>query len=385
VNAIASVPTARVPSSRSTESVPARRLRIAQVAPLYESVPPRLYGGTERVVAYLTDALVALGHEVTLFASGDSASAAHLVAGRAQPLRLDGTPLKSDTAAHLAMLYAVRESADRFDVLHFHTDLIHLPVFEAMAARTVTTIHGRLDIADLVHVYRRWGTYPLVAISNDQRRPMLWANWIATVAHGLPSEFAVANDEPKGDHLVFIGRIAPEKRPDRAIAIARRAGRRLKIAAKVDANDAAYFNEVIQPLLSQPHVEFLGELAELDKRRLLASAAALVFPIDWPEPFGLVMIEAMACGTPVIAWRRGSVPEVVEDGITGFIVGSEDAAVAACARLDSIDRARIVETFERRFSARVMARNYLDVYARLGAHRDRTGSSVPELGVSSGS
>jgi glycosyltransferase involved in cell wall biosynthesis len=358
---------------------PTRPLRIAQVAPLYESVPPRLYGGTERVVAYLTDALASLGHDVTLFASGDSVSKAPLIAGRAHALRLDPSPLKSDLASHLAMLHAVRDRAAEFDVLHFHTDLVHLPIFEAMAGRTVTTLHGRVDIPDLTDVYRRWPKYPLVSISNDQRNPMPWANWIATVPHGLPSNFARVDDVPVGDHLVFVGRIAPEKRPDRAIEIARRAGRRLKIAAKVDAGDVRYFNEVIEPLLSEPHVEFLGELAEPEKRRLLASAAALIFPIDWPEPFGLVMIEAMACGTPVIAWRCGSVPEVVEEGVTGFVVDNEEAAAAACARLERIDRTRVVEAFAARFSALGMARRYLDVYARLGlqAHPERSAMRIP--------
>jgi len=340
-------------------------LRIAQVAPLYESVPPRLYGGTERVVAYLADALVDLGHDVTLFASGDSHTRAKLVAGRDSALRLDKSPLKSDLASHLAMLHDVRGRADRFDVLHFHTDILHFPLFEDLSAKTVTTLHGRLDLPDLAGVFERWRNYPLVSISLDQRTPLPEANWIASVGHGLPLELYPPPVSAGGSYLAFVGRIAPEKRPDRAIRVARRAGMTLKIAAKVDAADARYFNEVIEPMLDEPHVEFLGELAEPEKRALLAGASALLFPIDWPEPFGLVMIEAMGCGTPVVAWRCGSVPEVVDNGVTGFIVGSEDEAAAACRRLDELDRARVRQVFEERFSARAMALRYLDVYARL--------------------
>jgi glycosyltransferase involved in cell wall biosynthesis len=342
-----------------------RRLRIAQIAPLYESVPPRLYGGTERVVAYLTDALVELGHEVTLFASGDSTTRAGLCASRKRALRLDDAPLKSDFASHLTMLHDVRERQSDFDVLHFHTDILHLPLFEEVAAKTVTTLHGRLDLPELPGVFDRWPQYPLVSISDHQRLPMPAANWIATVAHGLPLDLYPAPGDPTGDYLVFVGRIAPEKRPDRAIRIARRAGMRLKIAAKVDAVDVRYFNDVIEPLIDEPGVEFLGELAERDNRALLANAAALLFPIDWPEPFGLVMIEALGCGTPVIAWRCGSVPEVIDDGSTGFIVDSEDAAVAACGRVGEIDRSHVRHAFEARFSARAMATRYLGVYRQL--------------------
>src|SRR5437899_1607004 len=332
-----------------------RHLQIAQVAPLYESVPPRLYGGTERVIAYLTDALVALGHDVTLFASGDSVTAAKLVPGRRRAIRLERRPLNSDLGVHFAMLRDVRERADEFDILHFHTDILHLPMFEEIASRTVTTMHGRLDLVHMPDVFERWRNYPLVSISNDQRRPVPNANWIATIPHGLPLDFHEGTTARPGAYLAFVGRIAREKRPDRAIAIARRAGLPLKIAAKVDAADERYFQEEIEPLLDTPGVEYLGELGEREKRQVLASAAALLFPIEWPEPFGLVMIEAMACGTPVIGFRCGSVPEVIDDGVTGFVVESEDEAVAACGRLGEIDRVRTHAVFKERFSSLTMA------------------------------
>jgi glycosyltransferase involved in cell wall biosynthesis len=343
-------------------------LRIAQVSPLYESVPPRLYGGTERVVAYLCDALVDLGHDVTLFASGDSRTRAALHPARGRALRLDDAPCKSEIAAHLAMLHDVLSRAAEFDVLHFHTDVLHFPVFARHAARSVTTLHGRLDIADLAPVYRAWRDFPLVSISDDQRRPLRRANWVATVHHGLPLS-TESGTPPPGDYVAFVGRVAPEKRLDRAIRIARRAGLPLKIAAKVDVADTRYFNETIEPMIDEPGVEFLGELGEREKLALLEGARALLFPIDWPEPFGLVMIEAMSRGTPVIAWRCGSVPEVIDDGSTGFIVQTEDEAVAACRRVDALDRERIRGVFEARFSAPVMARRYLDVYTRVMARQ----------------
>jgi len=344
----------------------AARLRIAQVAPLFESVPPRLYGGTERVVAYLADALVDLGHEVTLFASGDSRTRAVLQAGRARALRLDDSPCKSEIAAHLAMLYGLRARANDFDVLHFHTDLLHFPVFASLASRSLTTLHGRLDIADLAPAYRAWPEFRLASISNDQRRPLPRANWAATVHHGIPL-VAEVGAKPPGDYVAFVGRVAPEKRLDRAIRIARRAGLPLKVAAKVDPVDARYFNETIEPLIVEPHVEFLGELGEREKLALLEGAKALVFPIDWPEPFGLVMIEAMSRGTPVIAWRCGSVPEVIDDGVTGFIVESEAAAVTACGLVEGLDRRSIRRVFEARFSAPVMATRYLELYREIVA------------------
>ena len=345
-------------------------MKIAQVAPLYESVPPRLCGGTERIVAHLTDALVELGHDVTLFASADARTSAKLVSVRDQAMRLDPHPLKSDLAAHLSMLQELRLREDDFDVIHFHVDLIHFPFFEDLAHKTVTTLHGRLDLKDLPEAYARWPQYPLVSISSDQRRPLPAANWVRTIQHGLSDDLLRSMTEPKGDYLAFLGRISPEKRPDRAIAIARRAGVKLKIAAKVDAVDRVYFAEVIEPLLNDPGIEFLGEIGDSEKSTFLGNAAAVLFPIDWPEPFGLVMIEAMACGTPVVAWRRGAVREIVDHGVTGFIVTSEDEAVSAVERASSLDRSEIRRTFERRFTSKVMARNYLALYWSLAHEGD---------------
>ena len=338
-------------------------MKIAQVAPLYEAVPPRLYGGTERVVAHLTDALVELGHEVTLFASGEAQTKARLVPVRDQAIRLDPAPFKSDLAAHLTQLAEVRRRADQFDVIHFHTDMMHFAFFDGMAAKTVTTLHGRLDLKDLAGVYQRWSRFPLVSISDDQRRPLPWANWAATVHHGMAADLYRYQPKSEG-YLAFLGRISPEKRPDRAIAIAKRLGRPLKIAAKVDAADQAYFEEKIEPLLHDPLIEFVGEIGDHQKSAFLGGADALLFPIDWPEPFGLVMIEAMACGTPVIAYACGSVPEVIEEGLTGFIVRGEDEAVDAVHRLPSLDRAAIRRRFEERFSATAMAQRYLAIYSR---------------------
>jgi glycosyltransferase involved in cell wall biosynthesis len=340
-------------------------LRIAQVAPLYEAVPPRLYGGTERIVAHLTDALVDLGHDVTLFASREARTKAELVPCRDQAIRLDPCELKSDLAAHLTMLQEVRRRQDEFDILHFHVDMVHFPFFTAQAGRTVTTLHGRLDLKDLSGVYARWPEFPLVSISDDQRRPLPAASWHATIHHGLAADLYPFAAAPHGAYLAFLGRISPEKRPDRAIEIARRCGMPLRIAAKVDRADRAYFHDVIEPLLADPLVEFVGEIGDTDKAEFLGNALALLFPIDWPEPFGLVMIEAMACGTPVIAWRCGSVPEVVDHGVSGYIVGDMDDAVAAVGRLDRLDRRLVRATFERRFTAEVMARNYLRLYRRL--------------------
>ncbi|WP_024891481.1 glycosyltransferase family 4 protein [Luteimonas huabeiensis] len=340
-------------------------MRIAHIAPLYEAVPPKLYGGTERIVAYLADAQVELGHRVAVFASAETRTRAELFPMRDRAIRLDPAPLKSDLAAHLSMLQEVRRQAGRFDILHFHVDLLHFPFFEDIASRTVTTLHGRLDLKDLAEAYRRWPQYPLVSISHQQRGPLPMGNWVATVPHGLPEDLYAPVASPRGDYLAFLGRISPEKRPDRAIAIARRAGLPLRIAAKIDAADAHYHRQCIEPLLAGGGAELIGEVDDAGKRELLGHARALLFPIDWPEPFGLVMIEAMACGTPVIAWDCGSVREVIEDGITGFIVDSEEAAAAAVERAATLDRGAIRRRFEARFGARVMAEHYLDVYRQL--------------------
>ncbi|HEY5782374.1 MAG TPA: glycosyltransferase family 4 protein [Lysobacter sp.] len=297
-------------------------MRIAQISPLYEAVPPLLYGGTERVVAYLTDALVDAGHEVTLFASADTRTRATLAPMRDQAIRLDPAPLKSDLAAHLTLLHEVRRRAHEFDMLHFHVDLLHYPFFEDCAGKTITTLHGRLDLKDLPQAYRRWPQFPLVSISDRQRQPLGNVNWVGTIHHGLPSDLLRYSPIPAGGYLAFLGRISPEKRVDRAIAIARRAGIPLRIAAKIDVVDRAYFESDIAPLLDGNGVEFIGEISDEEKGQFLGNALALLFPVDWPEPFGLVMVEAMACGTPVVAWNCGSVPEVIEPGVTGCIVES---------------------------------------------------------------
>jgi glycosyltransferase involved in cell wall biosynthesis len=342
-------------------------MKIAQIAPLYEAVPPKLYGGTERVVAHLCDALVELGHDVTLFASAEARTRAQLVAVRDQAIRLDPAELKSDLAAHLVLLHEVRRRCSEFDVLHFHVDLIHFPLFEQHAAKTLTTLHGRLDLKDLWPAYQRWPEFGLVSISNNQRRPMPQANWVATVSHGVPRAGYEFQPSPsRGGYLAFLGRISPEKRPDVAIKVARQAGIALKIAAKVDAADRTYFETVIRPLLAGSGVEFVGEISDEQKCEFLGNARALLFPIQWPEPFGLVMIEAMACGTPVIAWDCGSVQEVVDHGVSGYIVRSIDEALAALARIPDLDRQQVRATFERRFTATTMARTYVEVYRQLG-------------------
>jgi glycosyltransferase involved in cell wall biosynthesis len=344
-------------------------MRIAQVAPLIESVPPRLYGGTERVVSHLTEALVQLGHEVTLFASGDSRTSAELVACSRQALRLDRHV--QDPLPHaMLQLERVRQQVHRFDVIHFHTDYLHFPLFRPMAEQTVTTLHGRLDLPDLQPIHREFCDMPLVSISDDQRRPMSWARWLGTVHHGLPLDLLPFTPEPRGGYLAFLGRISPEKRPDRAIEIACRAGLKLRIFAKVDRVDERYFHERIAPLLDHPLIEFVGEIGEAEKADALGQAQALLFPIDWPEPFGLAMIEAMACGTPVIAFRQGSVPEVVDEGITGYIVASIEAAVAAVRRVPALDRRQVRRRFEERFGAERMARDYLALYERLTSRDD---------------
>jgi glycosyltransferase involved in cell wall biosynthesis len=340
-------------------------VKIAQISPLYEAVPPPLYGGTERVVAHLCDALVELGHDVTLFAAADARTRARLVAVRDQAIRLDRSPLKYGLAAHLTMLYEVRRRARQFDILHFHVDLLHFPLFEPHAHRSVTTLHGRLDLKDLPEVFARWSSFGLVSISDEQRTPLPHANWLQTVPHGVAAECYPFSPRAAGGYLAFLGRVSPEKGPDIALRVAVRAGRLLRMAAKIDDTDRAYFERVVHPLLDHRLIEFIGEVGGERKAQFLGDAAALLFPINWPEPFGLVMIEAMACGTPVIAWDCGSVREVIEHGVTGFIVNSEDEALAAIARLPEIDRRVVRATFERRFTATTMANAYLDVYTRL--------------------
>jgi glycosyltransferase involved in cell wall biosynthesis len=350
-------------------------MRIAQVSPLYEAVPPKLYGGTERVVAHLCDALVELGHEVTLFSSADAQTKAQLVPARDQAIRLDPAPLKSDLAAHLSLVNEVRRQKDRFDIIHFHTDMIHFPMFEDMAARTLTTLHGRLDLKDLPEVYRRWPKFPLVSISDSQRQFLPFANWAGTVYHGMPEAIYRFSEQP-GPYLAFLGRMSPEKGPDRAIAIAKRLGMPLKMAAKVDPADAAYFHQYIEPLLDHPLIEFIGEIGDADKSAFLGGAQALLFPIDWPEPFGLVMIEAMACGTPVVAYGCGSAPEVIDNGVTGYVVSTPDEAVEAVRMAARLDRREVRRRFDQRFSATAMARGYLSLYAeRLAADP----SAIPQV------
>lgn len=345
-------------------------MKIAQVAPLAESVPPRLYGGTERVVSYLTEELVRLGHDVTLFASGDSETRARLVGCAPRALRLD--PAVGEPFAHYAlMLERVRQRASDFDVLHFHVDSLHLPLFRPFAAKTVTTLHGRLDLPGIEPLYREFAEMPLVSISESQRAPLPGAYWVGTVHHGLPREVCPLNPavNSRSGYLAFLGRVSQEKGLDKAIEVARRAGMRLRIAAKVDRADERYFRSSIAPLLDDAEAQFIGEVNEADKPGFLGNAGALLFPIDWPEPFGLAMIEAMSCGTPVIATRRGAVPEIVEDGLTGFVVDSIEEAVAAVPRALALDRRRVRARFEERFSAERMARDYLSVYRALGLRR----------------
>jgi glycosyltransferase involved in cell wall biosynthesis len=339
-------------------------MRIAQIAPLMESVPPRLYGGTERVVSYLSEELVRQGHEVTLFASGDSMTSARLMACTDQAIRLN--PAVQDHIPHyMIMLDKLRRGAHLFDVMHFHIDALHFPLFRDLAARTITTLHGRQDLPDLLALYRAFPEMPLVSISDAQRGPIAGANFARTIHHGLPVDLLTPNYQPRGGYLAFLGRISCEKRPDRAIAIASALGLPLKIAAKVDKADEAYFREVIAPLLDRPGVEFVGEINDRDKTRFLGNALALLFPIDWPEPFGLVMIEAMACATPVLGFRCGSVPEIIDDHVTGRVVATLDEAIAALPQVIRLDRRAVRRRFLERFSAPRMAADYLDVYQRL--------------------
>ena len=343
-------------------------MRIAHVAPLYESVPPRFYGGTERIVSYLTEALVELGHDVTLFASGDSETSARLVPSRDQAIRLDPRPKKSEIAAHLAMLCDVRERAGEFDVIHFHlSHFAHFPFFEHMAGRTVTTPHGRLDYVDLAPAYKRFPRFPMISISQSQKRGLPDANWLATIHHGIPVDAYLPTYDPSSEepYLAFLGRLSRDKRPDRAIEIARRSGLKLKLAAKIGEDDRAYFRDEIEALIDGDRVDYVGEIAEDEKAGFLGSAVGLLFPIDWPEPFGLAPIEAMACGTPVIAWNCGALPEIIDQGVTGFVVDTVDEAVAAMPTLLELDRRQVRAVFEKRFSVTRMARDYLTAYMRL--------------------
>lgn len=342
-------------------------MHIAQVAPLAESVPPKLYGGTERVVSWLTEELVRQGHQVTLFASGDSKTSATLAPGARQGLRLAG--VRDHTASLLVMLNDVLQRADEFDIIHFHVDLLQFPLFQHLFHKCITTLHGRLDLPDFHPIYRAFPSMPLISISDDQRVPLPCpVNWIGTIDHGLPANLHPFNARG-GDYLAFLGRIAPEKRPDRAIEIAKRSGIPLKIAAKIDPTDQEYFEHVIEPLLDHPLVDFIGEISDGEKNDFLGNALALLFPIDWPEPFGLVMIEAMSTGTPVIAWRIGSVTKVIDEGVTGFIVDSIEEAVSAVQKVYSLNRLSVRQRFEARFTSSHMAQSYLAAYERLSAAR----------------
>jgi len=338
-------------------------MRIAQIAPLFEAVPPKLYGGTERVVSNLTEELVAMGHDVTLFASGDSVTAARLEAVWPQAIRLDPT-VKDWIAAYMRMLELIYRRADEFDVLHFHIDYFPFSLFKRQRTPFVTTLHGRLDLPEFAQVYNLFPDVPLISISDNQRLPLPRIGWLRTVLHGIPEKLLTPRPV-KQDYLAFLGRISPEKGIDKAIRIAAAAGMKLKVAAKVDRADQDYYDREIRPLLGAGHVEFIGEINDAQKPDFLSGAHALLFPIDWPEPFGLVMIEAMACGTPVIAFNRGSVPEVMDDGVSGFVVEDEAGAIAALGRLGELNRARVRQQFERRFTARRMAEDYVEAYELL--------------------
>ena len=356
-------------------------MRIAQVAPLYESVPPQMYGGTERVVSYLTEEFVRRGHDVTLYASADSKTAACLVPCAPVGLRLD-PEIKDPTAPHLVMLEQVAHDAADFDVIHYHTDYLHYPLSRRAGTVHLTTLHGRLDLPDLAPLYKEYRDMPLVSISQNQRIPLPWANWMATIYHGLPLDCATVQETP-GDYLAFLGRVSPEKRLDWAIEIARDAGFPLKVMAKVDQVDESYYQSKIRPLLEDADVEFVGEGGDAQKFPLLAGARALLFPIDWPEPFGLVMIEAMAVGTPVIAFPNGSVPEVIDNGVTGFIVKDTKEAAAMVDRTVELDRRRIRRTFEERFSVERMVDEYEELYQALATRGEVKVYSIPKRAAGS--
>jgi glycosyltransferase involved in cell wall biosynthesis len=338
-------------------------MRIAQVAPLHESVPPQLYGGTERIVHFLTEELVTLGHEVTLYAAGDSRTSAELISACPRSLRLDAGCL-DPLAPHFTMLDRLARTHGKYDIIHFHIDYLHFSMSRSMGWRQLTTLHGRLDLPELQPLYHAYGDMPVVSISESQRRPLPQANWIGTVLHGLPENLLTLSAQPSG-YLAFMGRISPEKRVDRAVEIAKALNKPLRVAAKIAKSDREYFEEQIAPLFDHPLVEFIGEIQDDQKQTFLGGADALLFPIDWPEPFGLVMIEAMACGTPVVAFDHGSVREVLEDGVTGYIVNDVPAAIEAARRAPTLDRRRIRRTFEQSFSARRMAQKYVELYREL--------------------
>jgi glycosyltransferase involved in cell wall biosynthesis len=350
-------------------------MRIAQVAPLYESVPPKCYGGTERIVSYLTEELVHQKHEVTLFASGDSVTKAYLVPINEEGLRLQGARVQDPIAHHLRLIESVLRQADGFDILHFHLDHLHFPLIRRTQSACVTTLHGRLDIPDLAPLFQEYSELAMVSISNAQRAPLPWLNWRGTVYHGLP-ESLYKFREAAGDYLAFLGRICPEKGVDRAIEIAEKTGVNLKIAAKVDPVDQEYFSKEIKPLLNRSFIEFVGEIGEEEKTEFLGNAVALLLPIDWPEPFGLVMIEALACGTPIIGFARGSVPEIVENEVSGFVVDNVDEAVSAVGRVCALSRRKCREAFEKRFSVIRMASDYLDIYRQLLSRHEGDGAGI---------
>jgi glycosyltransferase involved in cell wall biosynthesis len=353
-------------------------MRIAQVPPMYESVPPKLYGGTERVVSYLTEELAKQGHEVTLFGTKDSVTSANLYPVCNQATRLN-PDCKDPIAWHIYQLQLVMDHAEEFDIIHFHNDYLHFPLSIQNKYKHITTLHGRLDMEDLKPIYKRFHQIPVVSISDSQRKPLPYANWIGTVYHGLPKDLYQLG-EGKGEYLAFLGRISPEKRPDRAIEIAKRAGIKLKIAAKVDGADREYFETKIKPLLDHPLIEFIGEIGEDKKGEFLGNALALLFPIDWPEPFGMVMIEAMANGTPVIAWNHGSVPEVLEHGRTGFIVNNMEQAVKAVEKVHLLSRPLIRKIFQHLFTSEVMAENYVHLYEKI-CNKKKKLFSLPQLTI----
>jgi len=350
-------------------------MRIAQVAPLYESVPPKLYGGTERMVSYLTEELVRQEQDVTLFASGDSVTKARLVPVTEQALRLQGARVRDPIAHHVRLIELALREADQFDIFHFHLDHLHFPIVRRTPSVCVTTLHGRLDIADLAPLFQEFSEMPVVSISDSQRAPLSWLNWCGTVYHGLPEDLYDFIEKPD-DYLAFLGRICPEKGVDRAIEIAEKTGRKLKIAAKIDPADQEYFSNEIEPLLDRPFIEFVGEIGEEEKGEFLGKAAALLFPIEWPEPFGLVMIESLACGTPVIAFESGSVPEIVDDGLSGLFVRDVDEAALAVGRLSTLSRRKCREIFEQRFTASRMASDYLDIFRRLLSRHEGDGAGI---------